>query len=1086
MADDPKDARVYADAANLSQFAAPATVPAYADVIGLGRFEFEENSTTPADNVDVIAPSGGLGGRWKRTQPTPGSTGLLTVDVIATSPIALEGEQTIDGVSLTAGAVVLPTAQASAAQNVPWVVSADAWTRPTWFDTSADVRLGSVVSVLRGTLNGGKLWRMSSPTSSDVTLGTTEFRWEPTSDGDRSAAVALSDASENIALSGGRHRRQSTLTADRTKWLLASGATLGDTIEIENDTDSYNLVRVGDDASLTEIAALPNNSRVTARFDGTNWRSEGIRRAATDTTFNVRAFGAKGDDATNDRVAIQAAIDAASGSLGGRVYFPRGIYRVSGGSLKLPRTGPLTSIIIEGEGRDFSVIIRDDLEDTQGVRTTGVALSFVQATRKITRATGSFVTDGWTVGSRIIVNSTKFNDSNGFPLTIESVSALEITCISIDALVDETTSTVATLREDLPLWEGDDRDPSDTGLGFYKFSGMRWVSIFSSVFRWHFGDDTNFNYGHRRLTATFDDLLVQPSTSGGAIPAIWIFGGQRCSFRAVRGYGINGRGGCVVRYQSSSFGYFNDVGTEGIRGQAIQCIDGPYQGGTIGGGIHTLVEVRPDGAYKVPEFWFRGQSLVTLINCSGDGYKEYPAVWHFDDCDDIQIVGGIAARSQGSYVYAQASFVFANATSRITRSDGGSFVADGFEVGDSITIAGTTSNNGAKTVAAVTDDHLQTVEALTDETSSSTSSVEGDKWADTVRFDECNNVTSMGLRTSVGVGNTGDGTAKSIRVGGDCANVRLKDVYVPGDWGDEIEVHPDAEDCLVEGQSQFGQRATGARQVGDLAMNGRLMRVNADPATTTLPTLPTGVQIDRGAFVPPWFVWDNSTNREEWSACLNNLDDGATIGTAVPLRADVFRGPVNSEWTAETYGPYGHLFSNRARTIGLALVFAAAGKTITRSGGDFTADQFANGDTIVVSGTASNNGTYTIASVTALVITVVEALVNETTATSAVVESSTDHSVLSVTKSGAQVDISSTIGALRNVAPNLELSSTSSYINVLAAGLLQLYVGGSPRIVANGTGIGFFGATPVAKPTGVAVDAASIHAALVSLGLIAA
>ena len=35
-------------------------------------------------------------------------------------------------------------------------------------------------------------------------------------------------------------------------------------------------------------------------------------------------------------------------------------------------------------------------------------------------------------------------------------------------------------------------------------------------------------------------------------------------------------------------------------------------------------------------------------------------------------------------------------------------------------------------------------------------------------------------------------------------------------------------------------------------------------------------------------------------------------------------------------------------------------------------------------------------------------------------------------------------------------------------------------------GLGFFGATPVAQPTGVAVSAAGIHAALVSLGLITA
>lgn len=45
---------------------------------------------------------------------------------------------------------------------------------------------------------------------------------------------------------------------------------------------------------------------------------------------------------------------------------------------------------------------------------------------------------------------------------------------------------------------------------------------------------------------------------------------------------------------------------------------------------------------------------------------------------------------------------------------------------------------------------------------------------------------------------------------------------------------------------------------------------------------------------------------------------------------------------------------------------------------------------------------------------------------------------------------------------------------------------GNDRVVVNATGIGFFGATPVAQPTGVAVTAGGIHAALVSLGLITA
>lgn len=45
---------------------------------------------------------------------------------------------------------------------------------------------------------------------------------------------------------------------------------------------------------------------------------------------------------------------------------------------------------------------------------------------------------------------------------------------------------------------------------------------------------------------------------------------------------------------------------------------------------------------------------------------------------------------------------------------------------------------------------------------------------------------------------------------------------------------------------------------------------------------------------------------------------------------------------------------------------------------------------------------------------------------------------------------------------------------------------GAKLLVLSDDGLGFFGTTAQAKPTGVAVDAAGIHAALVTLGLIAA
>jgi hypothetical protein len=55
------------------------------------------------------------------------------------------------------------------------------------------------------------------------------------------------------------------------------------------------------------------------------------------------------------------------------------------------------------------------------------------------------------------------------------------------------------------------------------------------------------------------------------------------------------------------------------------------------------------------------------------------------------------------------------------------------------------------------------------------------------------------------------------------------------------------------------------------------------------------------------------------------------------------------------------------------------------------------------------------------------------------------------------------------------------------SGIAALVSGGGTRqIQASNAGVGFFGTAPVAKPTGVAVSAAGIHAALVTLGLIAA
>ncbi len=74
--------------------------------------------------------------------------------------------------------------------------------------------------------------------------------------------------------------------------------------------------------------------------------------------FNVKAYGAKGDGATDDTRAIQAAVTASDKSGGGRVYFPPGHYKI---------TSTITSVSkdtsFEGAGKGASTIVNEGTED---------------------------------------------------------------------------------------------------------------------------------------------------------------------------------------------------------------------------------------------------------------------------------------------------------------------------------------------------------------------------------------------------------------------------------------------------------------------------------------------------------------------------------------------------------------------------------------------------------------------------------------------------------------------------------------------------------------------------------------------------
>lgn len=74
------------------------------------------------------------------------------------------------------------------------------------------------------------------------------------------------------------------------------------------------------------------------------------------------------------------------------------------------------------------------------------------------------------------------------------------------------------------------------------------------------------------------------------------------------------------------------------------------------------------------------------------------------------------------------------------------------------------------------------------------------------------------------------------------------------------------------------------------------------------------------------------------------------------------------------------------KLTGTDISFTAATKVIAKTSGGFNSTNLSNGDQIVVSGTASNNGTFTVASFTDTSITTNEALVNESAGASMTIQ----------------------------------------------------------------------------------------------------
>jgi len=291
----------------------------------------------------------------------------------------------------------------------------------------------------------------------------------------------------------------------------------------------------------------------------------------------------------------------------------------------------------------------------------------------------------------------------------------------------------------------------------------------------------------------------------------------------------------------------------------------------------------------------------------------------------------------------------------ITRSDGGSFVADGFTVGDVIMVGGSTFNDGKYTLAGVAAATLTLADtdSLTAETAGASVTITNGVLVRVRAFTQTNVIFS----TSMGVwdGGTSAVTTKAPASG-----------YA---WS--VLASSDAGAATVQVNDKDDTAVSDRRTVAFSAPSGDAARVTlqastyvvARSSTTTKNTaaLTALVRSAAGQVVgsaPVVFSIQNSTGGGETVSPVLVLTDSSGVATATFTSGSLSTGAEGVEITAKVL--------DEGQTVDNATIafHNLDPDTITRSdGGSFVSDGFESGEQIRVVGSTINDGYYFLSSV---------------------------------------------------------------------------------------------------------------------------
>jgi len=397
----------------------------------------------------------------------------------------------------------------------------------------------------------------------------------------------------------------------------------------------------------------------------------------------------------------------------------------------------------------------------------------------------------------------------------------------------------------------------------------------------------------------------------------------------------------------------------------------PPSGNTaVDGTFTSTVTPVTDGSVTVTAVWSVSPqaSLAFTIGTTGNVFEIIiPTVSPFSA--RTRTTASLATTGNNTFI----AFVDSNPDT-ITRSDGGSFAADGYVAGDTIMVGGSTSNDRVFTLAAVTPGTLTlvTADALTAEAAGASVTITNGVL---VRVRAPSPTANVVFATSIGVWDGGGSpfVTKAVASGytwavltSSVAGAATVHVYDAADASrtDEKIVSfsiPSGDAAQLTLQSNVYMVAP--------SIGGT---INTATLTATARTsLAAGSQAVSGATVR--FSIEDPTGGGETVSPVVSITDSA--GQA---KSTFTSGAVSSGAKGVTVRAVVALDDQTLSNTTIA--FADTNPdTITRVGGSFVTDGFAIGDQIYVSGSTSNDGYYTLAAVAPLTLTLVnaDALTNE-------------------------------------------------------------------------------------------------------------